>query len=689
MTAVATGSKRSGIGLPKGMTAELLVPGAVLGIIVALITPIPSYLLDFLIVTDIMMSVVVMMVAMYITKPVDFNVFPTTLLMLTLFRLALNVSSSRLILLNGHSGTTAAGNVIQAFGNFVVGGNYIVGTVIFLVLIAIQYVVINHGAVRISEVTARFTLDALPGKQMSIDSDLNSGLIDETTARQRRKQLAAEAEFFGAMDGASRFTQRDAVAGVLITAINIIAGLLIGVVQHGMDISKALQTYTVLTIGDGLVTVIPALMISISGAMIITRASSENRLGVEFQRQVFGAAQPLMLSSGVLIALAAFPGLPGIPFLLMGGGLGAAAWNMKKKGKQIAAEAAVAQPKATRENLEDLLRVEPLSVEVGVGLISFLTGGANSQLLKRIGGIRRQLATELGFIIPPVRVADNLALRAREYSICLKGVEMARFELPPGSELAIALTATERPPEGKLTKDPAFGVNAWWVPASLAEKTRSMGYTVIDPLSVISTHLSELIKRTAHELFSRQEAKRVLDRVTADNPKVVEDLVPKLLSLATVQRVFQNLLRERVSIRDAVSVLEALGEAAPTTRNPVLLTDYVRQSIRRVVVRPYLNTNGELAAWFLDQPIERIVESGVEHGESNSSLALAPGALRDLLERLQRAVGTPESPVVVITASSCRYFLRQAVESSMPNLFFLGHSEIPAGVKVISLGIIQ
>jgi flagellar biosynthesis protein FlhA len=688
-TGGTTGAKAAGFRLPKGVASELLVPMAVLGIIVALITPIPNYLLDFLIVTDIMMSVVVMMVAMYITKPVDFNVFPTTLLMLTLFRLALNVSSSRLILLNGHSGTTAAGNVIQAFGNFVVGGNYIVGTVIFLVLIAIQYVVINHGAVRISEVTARFTLDALPGKQMSIDSDLNSGLIDETVARQRRKQLAAEAEFFGAMDGASRFTQRDAVAGVLITAINIIAGLLIGVVQHGMDIGKALQTYTVLTIGDGLVTVIPALMISISGAMIITRASSENRLGVEFQKQVFGAAQPLMLSSGVLIALAAFPGLPGIPFLLMGGGLGAAAWNMKKKTKQVAAEAAVAAPKATRENLEDLLKVEPLSVEVGVGLISFLTGGANSQLLKRIGGIRKQLATDLGFIIPPVRVADNLALRAREYSICLKGVEMARFELPPGSELAIALTATDKPPEGKPTKDPAFGVAAWWVPTSLAEKTRSMGYTVIDPLSVISTHLSELIKRTAHELFSRQEAKRVLDRVTADNPKVVEDLVPKLLTLATVQRVFQNLLRERVSIRDAVSVLEALGEAAPTTRNPVLLTDYVRQAIRRVVVRPYLSMNGDLPAWFLDQPIERIVESGVEHGESNSSLALAPGALRDLLERLQRAVGTPESTVVVITAASCRYFLRQAVESSMPNLFFLGHSEIPAGVKVISLGIIQ
>ena len=669
--------------------SEFAVPAAVLAIVVALIAPMPSILLDFLIVCDIMMSVIVLMVAMYITKPVDFNVFPTTLLLLTLFRLALNVSSARLILLNGHTGTSAAGDVIQAFGNFVVGGNYIIGAVIFLVLIAIQYVVINHGAVRISEVTARFTLDALPGKQMSIDSDLNAGLIDEGTARKRRRELAAEAEFFGAMDGASRFTQRDAVAGVLITGINIIAGLLIGVLQHGLDVSKAIQTYTVLTIGDGLVTVIPALMISISGGMIITRASSENRLGVEFQKQIFGSPQPLLLASGVLIALALFPGLPKIPFILLGAGLGAIAWQMKKKAEAAPAGAAAAPPKTPKENLDDLLRVEPISIEVGVSLISYISDGANSPLLRRIGNIRKQLATELGFIIPPVRVTDNLSLRAREYSINLKGIEIARFELPLGCDLAIAVTGTERPPDGRPTKDPAFGVPAWWIPSSNAEKVRSMGFTVIDALSVMTTHLSELIKRTSYELFSRQEAKKVLDRVAVDHAKVVEDLVPKLLPLATVQRVFQNLLRERVSIRDAASILEALGEAAPSTRNPVLLTDYVRQSIRRVVVKPYLSPNKDLSAWFLDPQVERFVESGVEHGESNSSLALSPNALRDLLERFNRAVGPLESPNVVITSSSCRYFLRQAVESSIPHLFFLSHSEIPAGIKVISLGVIQ
>jgi flagellar biosynthesis protein FlhA len=669
--------------------SELAVPAAVLAIVLVLIVPMPRMLLDLLIVCDIMMSVIVLMVAMYITRPVEFNVFPTTLLLLTLFRLALNVSSARLILLNGHGGTSAAGQVIQAFGNFVVGGSYIVGGVIFLVLIAIQYVVINHGAVRISEVTARFTLDALPGKQMSIDSDLNAGLIDEATARLRRKELAREAEFFGAMDGASRFTQRDAVAGILITAINIIAGLLIGVLQHGLEIRKALETYTVLTIGDGLVTVIPALMISISGGMIITRASSENRLGVEFQKQLFGAPEPLLLSAVVLGVLAMLPGLPTIPFLLLGAGLGTTGWRMKKQAAKALPGAGAEQPKIQRENLEDLLHVEPLSIEVGVSLISFISDGPNSPLLRRIGGIRKQLAAELGFIIPAIRVTDNLSLRAREYSISLKGIEVARFELPQGSELAIPLTAADRPPEGRPTKDPAFGVAAWWIPSSQSEKVRSMGYTVIDPLSVMSTHLSELIKRFAHELFSRQEAKKVLDRVAVDNAKVVEDLVPKLLPLATVQRVFQNLLRERVSVRDAVSVLEALGEAAPSTRNPVLLTDYVRQSIRRVVVKPYLNANHDLTAWFLDSQVERFVETGVEHGESNSSLALAPNSLRDLLDRFVRGLGPLESPAVVITSSSCRYFLRQAVESSIPNLFFLAHSEIPAGIKVNSLGVIQ
>src|SRR5581483_2013712 len=660
---------------------ELGVPVAVLAIVVALITPLPPFLLDMLIVIDIMMSVIVLMVAMYILKPVDFNVFPTALLLLTLFRLALNVSSSRLILLNGNGGTAAAGNVIEAFGSFVVGGNYVIGAVIFLVLIAIQYVVINHGAVRISEVTARFTLDALPGKQMAIDSDLNSGLIDEAEAKRRRKQLSTEAEFYGAMDGASRFTQRDAVASILITGINIIAGFLIGVLQHGMDLRKALETYTVLTIGDGLVTVIPALMISISGGLIVTRASSEERLGSDVRRQLFSNTQPLFLASGVLLALALFPGLPKIPFLVMGSGLGYMAWKMRQKAAVQAQGEAVVKPAAAKENPEALLKVDLLAVEVGLGLVKMVEGGPESPLLRRIGAIRRQLATDLGYLLPPVRVTDNLSLRSREYVISIKGAEIARYELPQGCELAIPAGRGDVKIEGQATREPAFGLPALWIPSDAVEKARNSGYTVVDPLSVLGTHLAEVIRRYAHELFSRQDAKKLLDRVQQDNAKVVEDLVPKLLPLASVQRVLQNLLRERVSIRDAVSILEALGEAAAATRNPVLLTEFARQAIRRTVIKPYLTRSGELAAWFLDPSIEQAVESAVEHGEQNSHISLPPQAMREILDRIGKTVGKIDTAAVAVTSSGARYFLRQIVEPSNLNLYFVSHNEVPAGTK--------
>ncbi len=664
------------------------VPLAVLAIVLAMVTPLPPFLMDLLIVVNITLSVVILLVAMYILKPVEFSVFPAALLLMTLFRLGLNVSSARLILLNGNGGTSAAGNVIEAFGTFVVGGNYIVGVVIFLVLIAIQYVVINHGAVRISEVTARFTLDAMPGKQMSIDSDLNAGLIDEAEARTRRRQLAAEAEFYGAMDGASRFTQRDAVASILITAINIIAGFLIGVLQHGMDLMRALQTYTVLTIGDGLVTVMPALMISISGGLVVTRASAEARLGTEFRRQVFGNAQPLLLASAVLFVLAAFPGLPKIPFLLFGGGLGTLAWRMKKAAAQEQKTTAAAAPAAARENLDALLKVEPLAVEVGLGLVRLVEGGAQSPLLKKIAAIRRQLATDLGYLLPPVRVTDNLSLRSREYVILLKGVEVARHDLPQGCELAINSGKVTAPIDGLATRDPAFGIPALWIRPEQVEAARKAGYTVVDATSVLGTHLAEVIRRYAHEIFTRQDAKRLLDRVTEDHPKVVEDLVPKLVPLAFVERVLQNLLRERVSIRDSVSILEALGEAANMTKNQILLTEYVRQAIRRMVVKPYLNANGDLPAYVIDPALEQLVERAVEHGEYASHLNLAPQGIRDVLDRIQRVTGVPESPVAAIAGPGSRYFLRQLVEPTLPNVFFLSHNEIPPGVKVVSMGVV-
>jgi flagellar biosynthesis protein FlhA len=665
------------------------VPLAVLGIVIALITPMPGFLLDGLIVIDIMTSVIVMMVAVHIKKPVEFSVFPTTLLLLTLFRLSLNISSTRLILMNGNTGTGAAGNVIQAFGNFVVGGNYIIGAVIFLVLIAIQYVVINHGAVRISEVTARFTLDALPGKQMSIDSDLSSGLIDEKEARTRRKNLAKEAEFFGAMDGASRFTQRDAVASILITGINIIAGFLIGVLQHGMDLSRAIETYTVLTIGDGLVTVIPALMISISGGLIITRASSENHLGTDVAKQLFGEAKPLLLASGVLLILAAFPGLPTIPFLGIGTGLGYVALQMQKKEKANVVAETAAKPATAKEDLESVLKVETLSVELGLGLVRYVAGGTSSPFLKRIAGIRRQLASETGFLLGPVRVVDNVALKAHEYVILMKGAEIGRYELPAGCELAIPVSKSEAPPGGRETKEPAFGMTGWWVHAEQADACRRKGFTVVDGVSVMGTHLSELVRRHAAELFSRQDAKRFLDRAAVDHPKVVEDLVPKILPLFAVQRVLQNLLRERVSIRDSVTILEAMGEAATTIRNPILVSEYVRQALRRIVVKPYLNAQGELPAYMVDPALEQLVEGAAEHGEQNSHLTLTPAAIRDILQRISKKTGDPAAPVVAITGSGSRYFFRQIAEPAVRNLFFISHNEIPPEIKVISLGVIQ
>lgn len=681
--------KSGGMAAPLSKLGDFAVPLAVLGIVLAMIAPMPPFMLDALISANITLSVVVLLVSMYITRPVEFSVFPTTLLLMTLFRLALNISSSRLILLNGNTGTAAAGDVIEAFGNFVVGGNYIIGVVIFLVLIAIQYVVINHGAVRISEVTARFTLDAMPGKQMSIDSDLNAGLIDEAEARARRKALAAEAEFYGAMDGASRFTQRDAVASIIITTINIIAGFLIGVLQHGLELKRALATYTVLTIGDGLVTVIPALMISVSGGLIVTRASSDAKLGADVRKQVFANAQPLLLASGVLIAMAAFPGLPKIPFLVIGGSMGAMAWRMRQKTVAVEnmAPATAAQP--PKENVEALLRVDPLAVEVGLGLVRMVEGGQNSPLLRRIAGIRRQLASDLGYLLPPVRVTDNLSLKVREYVILLKGVELARYEIPQGCELAIHPGKPGTAIDGIPTREPAFGIPAVWIPSERAESARAAGFTVVDGVSVLGTHLAEIIRKHAHELFSRQDAKKLLDRVAEDNPKVVEDLVPKLLPLSVVQKVLQNLLRERVSIRDSATILEALGEAATMTRNSVLLTEYARQAIRRLVVKPYLNASGDLPAFFLDPSVEQMIESGVEHGEHTSHLNLSPQRVREITDRLSRVVGSPDGPMVVLTGAGSRYFLRQIVETTIPNLMVLSHNEVPAGVKALSLGVIQ
>lgn len=667
----------------------------------AMILPLPPLLLDLLISVNIAVSLLVLLVSMYIQKPVEFSIFPSSLLLLTLFRLALNISSSRLILMNGNLGTAAAGDVIESFGQFVVGGSFIIGLVMFLVLIGIQYVVINHGAVRISEVTARFTLDALPGKQMSIDADLNAGLIDEAEAKLRRKKLAQETEFYGAMDGASRFTQRDAVAGILILLINVIAGFLIGVFQYGMDLGRAFETYTILTIGDGLVTVIPALMISLAGGLIVTRASSEGQLDSEIKRQVFATPEPIGLAGVVMILLALVPGLPKIPFLALGG---IAVYSAKKMMERRHAEestpaepSVAASPASAKESIETLLKVDTVAVEVGLGLVRLVEGGGQSTLLQRISGVRRQMASDLGFILPAVRVTDNLSLRATEYRILIKGNEMARFEMKRGYELALLPGGTgDRNQAGILerllavgaiaTKEPAFQLDALWIPADHVETARLEGCTVVDAASIVGTHFAETMKRCAAEIFTRQDAKRYVDRVAEETPKLVEDLVPKLLPLGTVQKILQNLLRERVSIRDGVSVLEAMSEGGAMTRNPTLITEFVRQSIRRTITKQLMTGNNELNAWLLNPELEQELESSVEHGEFNSHLTAPPARVRELLQRLRQVFDNPMSSGTILTGSNARFFVRQLTETAFPNLNVISHSEIASGIQVNSLG---
>lgn len=666
---------------------DAAVPVAIMGVVLMMVIPVPAFVLDVLISLNITLSVITLVSTMYLERPVEFSVYPSLLLLLTILRLGLNISSTRLILMEGHLGTGAAGSVIEAFGNFVVAGDLVIGIVIFILLISIQYVVINHGAVRISEVTARFTLDALPGKQMSIDADLNAGLIDEVQARERRAEVTHEAEFYGAMDGAVRFTQRDAIASIIITVVNIVAGILIGSLQHDMSLSDALESYVILTIGDGLVTVVPALLISISGGIITTRAAGEARLGADFRAQLMVKPQPLLIASGVLISLALVPGLPTVPFLLLGVGVGGLGWNLLREQDEPAL-LPPPQP-AERENVETLLRVEPLAIEVGLGLVKLVDSEQGGTLLKRIAGVRKQLASELGFVVPPVRVTDNLSLKSREYVVQLKSAEIARFELQPNSELAINPGQAQGKLDGTPCQEPAFGLPAIWIAPKEVDKARVMGYTVVDPSNVLATHLTELIRLHAHEIFTRQDADRFLARVGDENPKLIEDLVPKLMPLSLAQRVLQNLLRERVSIRDGVTILEALAEAGNATKNPALLTEFVRQAMPRAVVQPYLNEQGEMPAHFLDASLEQIVQNSLEHTEFTSRLALAPKTIGELLEKVKAAVGEMQGPTVLICSAASRYAVRQIVEAELPLLAVISHGEVPSQVKVVSLGLVQ
>jgi flagellar biosynthesis protein FlhA len=695
--------------LPAGWTKAkrnaLLLPVVAISMVFVMLIPVPSFVLDILLVASMTASVIVFLTAIQVRRAVDFSVFPTLLLLLTLFRLSLNIASSRRILLHGHEGTHAAGSMIQSFGQFVVGGNYVVGFVLFLALIAIQFLVVSHGAVRTAEVTARFTLDALPGKQMAIDADMNAGLIDEHGARRRREAIAREAEFYGAMDGAAKFNQRDSLATILITAINIVAGLAIGVLQQGTDLMTAVKTYTILTVGDGLVTMIPSLLVTIAGGMVLTRASSSGQLDDELKAQLFARRNTLWIACGVLTLLGVVPGMPTVAFLLMAlavgllarripqEGAGAGVEETATPGKKAAATGAAAT--ASGDNLAGLLKMDELTLEIGFQLIPLVDEKQGGQMLNRVRGLRRHLATELGFVVPPVHITDNLRLKPREYVIALRGIEIGRWQTEQNCVLAVNGDPQARPLPGTVTQEPAFGVAARWIAPGLEEQALAAGYSVVDQTTVIATHVGELIRKHANELLSRQEVKRLLDTMNESHPKLVEELVPKLMTLGEVQKVLQQLLREHISIRDLGAILEVLVDTAQNSKATVHLVETVRQSLGRSLVHPLLDAEGGLKVLVLASGLEQEViatfdpESGSRLlGDGNRP---APAAfLRKIVESVKRLTGgasTTALPVLLIP-SPARYHLRRWLEPFLPGITVLSPSEIPSSVRVRSVGTI-
>ncbi|HXA83228.1 MAG TPA: flagellar biosynthesis protein FlhA [Methylomirabilota bacterium] len=682
---------RSGVG---GIT-EMLVPVSAVALVFVMLVPVPAIVLDIFLALSITLGVLVLLSALYILRPVQFSVFPTLLLFLTLFRISLNVASSRRILLHGNEGMSAAGSVIQSFGQFVVGGNYVVGFVIFLALIAIQYLVINHGAVRTAEVAARFTLDAMPGKQMAIDAEMNAGLIDEHQARARREVIAKEAEFYGAMDGAARFSQRDSLATILITAINIIAGFLIGVLQLNMPIGDAAKTFTVLTVGDGLVTLIPSLLVSVAGGIVVTRTSSETTVGVEFGRQLFGRKIPLRIAAGVMLLLGLIPGLPKMPFFLLAGLMAYLASRASAKAFEAVKTAEIVADKKKvdpQQQLETLLRLDEISLEVGYALVPLVDAGQGGQLLQRIRALRKHLALQLGFLVPSVHITDNLKLKPREYIVLLRGVEVARWELQQDRLLAISSDPSAGQLDGLPTQEPAFGASALWIVPGLQEQALANGYAVVDQTSVLATHLAEIVRQYAHELLTRQETKRLLDAMAETQPKLVDELVPRLLSLGEVQKVLQQLLREQVSIRDLTTILESMLDTAVTNKSQIALVEAARQTLGRSLVQPLLGEDRKLKVLTLDPIIENELQRQIEPQSAGDKSAGGVGTtLRQILEGLQRMVGDKValSSTIVLCSSPSRYHLRRLLEPFVPRIVVLSPAEIPASVSVQTLGVVR
>ncbi|MDH3283556.1 MAG: flagellar biosynthesis protein FlhA [Acidobacteriota bacterium] len=676
--------------LPAGSRLHVVLPVAVIVTLGLIIVPLPTGALDVLITVNLATSIVVLLTSMYVPGPLHFSAFPSLLLLLTLFRLALNVASTRLILGHGDEGTRAAGSVIQAFGSFVVGGSFIVGLVIFAVVIVIQFVVVTHGSTRISEVMARFTLDAMPGKQMAIDGDLGAGLISEKEALERRAKIQNEAEFFGSMDGAVRFTQRDAVAALLITMINICAGLAIGVMQKGMPVSEAVTTYSVLTIGDGLVTAIPALLVAVSGGIITTRAAQEENLGQVVFSQLLFSPRPLAIAAATLFLLALVPGLPKVSFLLLAavtfaGSQVSRRAEAKRAGLPEPAEAAPADADADADadaEIEPLLGVDPLCVAVGYDLISAVGATGPGGILDKVKDLRRQIATELGFVLPPVRVRDNLQLPADGYEILLRGVPIARGSIPRGRMLALDAGAT-REIEGEKTEDLAFGRPAVWIAPEQADEARGSGYTVVDSPSVLSTHLSEVIHRNAAELLGRDDTARLLDHLQKTSPKAVSELVPERMTIGELQRVLQGLLEERVPVKDLTLIVETLADAVHETRETPVLVEAVRRALARTLSAPLVDGKNVLEAVALAPDAEEeLTTSLAPRDQDTSAPGLSPARAREIVTRITAGVADAGSRVAIVVGPRLRPNLARLLRQHLPHTSVLSTLEIPPDVTL-------
>jgi flagellar biosynthesis protein FlhA len=676
--------------LPVGSRyGDLLVGGGVLLILALMVVPLPTPILDLLLVFDMALALVVLLLTVYVQKPVELSVFPSVLLLSTLLRLSLNVASARLVLLNGY-----AGQVIAAFGSFVVGGNYAVGLVIFVILTVIQFMVITKGAGRIAEVAARFTLDGMPGRQMSIDADLNAGHIDEAEAKRRRSELTREADFYGAMDGASKFVRGDAIAAVIITVVNIVGGLVVGVVQMGMSLPDALQHFTLLTVGDGLVAQIPALIISTASGLIVTRVSGSGNLGSQMLTEMLMKPRALFTAGGLMCLAAVVPGLPAMPFLTMGLGAVVLGYNVRRSHsrEKSAVDKESRKVKAQPEEVEKLLPLDAMQLEIGYALIPLVDEARGGDLLSRVTLVRRQSALELGLVVPPIRIRDNLRLKPNEYSIHLRGSEIATGEVRVGQFLALDSGMAEGPLPGVKTKDPVFGLPAVWIESDEKTRAEASGYTVVESAAVLATHLTEAVKSHAHEILTRQETQTIVNSVKSTHPAVVEELIPNLLTLGGVQKVLQRLLRERISIRDMVTILEALADHAGATKDFDTLAEFARQALGRSIVAQYQDARGQVSVITLDPGLEQGLADRLTPTDQGMELLLDASTLHAFLRELggavQLAMASTSQPIL-LCSHAIRPQLRRITEKSLPNLVVLSYREVAAADSVRSVATVK